>query len=381
MGSGCSKNEDEYFEETIQEEKIDLIKIKEEDFKNKILSFTKSFENILQPLSNMQLENFLILVNNYKRKKNELIKSESINNNDVSEKENLEKNVYRKTHNPQISNITKSFKNMLIQANDPNNKKNEINSNFYKNVIDEGDFSTFIKSKIITNPLSEKDISDKNTNDNYLFEKYLKECFYSFQQYLFKNKDKITLTNDFSEVPIFLISSLGFNYCKSQRSKKILLLFNMLSNGEGVITQANPNVEAFLYCYLRNCVFSPMFFLLMELEKNRNSFKKEILQFIDEDDFGILERNFYIKNFKSEKPSLIFKDIKNEKEEIDIRVIFDAYCKDVLKLIFGSAGKKELRKQQFIKFLSDEEEGGGLWLLFNEGIRKRFEKFLENQSL
>ncbi len=402
MGTRSSKQNDSPDEEENQ------LKYDEEEIKGKyeniLLKFCNIFEENINILSDIQLEYFLNLLNNYKVKKKESIEApetKEFNLLSKSKSNDSEKN-FKLRHTVKSTKTNFSIKDYLTSSKSIINKKHTFirnsedsisaNNTIFTKFLVEEDFKIFFKNKVFKNPLFENNnhiIKISNGSEikyEYrlnIFDSFLKECFWSYQKFLFTNRDKY-ISNNFLEVPIYIIFSLAFNLCNNDINKKIILLTNILSNNNGFINN-NPHTEGFIYCYFKNCIYSPINFVLLEIEKNDLINKQDLVEMFFEEDkvFKCFEKSFYFKNSKSIYRSLIyvkeFKDNRKEKIEIDFLNVFDLFVKDVLKLIFGSAGKKELLKEEFINFLNLKEEGGGYWFLFNAGIRNKFESFLENQ--
>ena len=129
-----------------------------------------------------------------------------------------------------------------------------------------------------------------------------------------------------------------------------------------------------MHVFLRNAIIIPVKFLLNEIEIEN----KDVV------DYWLSRRNLYnLKTYFSnlsaegERIALTY---KIENKTIDIEKAFSLFFKDLITKIFDSSEKKEYTKQEFKHFLSDYKKGGGLWLLFNEGIRNEFEIFIENHD-
>lgn len=348
MGSDCSKYEN-YIEDTSNiVDPIDTLEVNMDKYENLVLSFCKEFEKNINLLSTMTLQNFLILLNNFNCKNDQ---TELVMQN-FSIKKNKSKGV------------DINFKEKMATL---------------EKVLDESDFKTFMNKKIINNPLlnSENEIEEKHS---FIFQKFLSTIFWNFQQYLFKFKRN----DDFNylQVPKYMVATIGFNFCKVQRSQKVLALFNIMANEEKIV-KSNYRNNAFLASYLKNAAISGVNFLLEETEIHKEAKNEDINKLLGGSaNHKKLTDNFAIKNAKEENLSIIYKftNKKNNKpSEIEIGQIFDFFVLDSLKLIFGSACKRELTKEKFEAFFRHEGEGGGFWMLFNEGIRKRFELFIEHQ--
>jgi len=65
-------------------------------------------------------------------------------------------------------------------------------------------------------------------------------------------------------------------------------------------------------------------------------------------------------------------------EDKDLREKYlRAYFVDEIKLIFGEGETKKYKKEEFRVFLTNMSDNGGYWLLDNNLIRSRIEKYIK----
>lgn len=351
---GCQCNKYDNILENVENNKdpIDSMEVNLNKFQNKISTFYKVFEDHINLLSSMTLQNFLILLNNFQIK------------------------LSRETQ--EIDEPHEAFKNNKSKGDYLNSKEKMIN---LEEEMNESNFKIFVNKKIVNNPL----LKSQNFADEkilFVFQKYLSIIFADFQQFLYKNKRIENLNN--IEVPKYLIATIGFNLCKVQRGQKINILFNILANEEQIV-KSNFRNNSFIASYLKNAAYLGINYLLDEIDKNKFVKNEDLSTLLGgSSQYKKLTETFAFKNPKEDDFSIIYK-FKNKNlnkiQEVEIGQIFEFFVSDVLKMIFGSNRKRELTKDQFKAFLCNEGEGGGFWLLFNEGVRKRFEIFLEHQKI
>lgn len=288
---------------------------------------------------------------------------------------------YERNYSNKILSFSKEFETNInhmkhFQLVDFINILNNFNFNFTASTkkfldeseIEDNDFLMFFNNKITNSALM------PNLDEIH------QSSFQKFILFIYDNIKEVQASHENFEnvknlpIPKYLITTIGFNYCNYKLSQKVNIFTNLLCNEEGMVTKNNPNLQKILECYIKNAVIIPVKFLLNEIEIEN----KDVV------DYWLSRRNLYnIKTYFSnlspegERIALTY---KIENKTIDIDKTFSLFFKDLITKIFDSAEKKEYTKQEFKHFLSDEKKGGGLWLLFNEGIRNEFEIFIENQD-
>lgn len=306
MGSVCVKHDD-FIDDPSKVDLIDLIHINEKDYENTIFGFCREYELKTNILKNIQMVDFINMLNNFEFK----------------------------TQYKKISKFT------------------------YDNEFEDNDYTIFVQNKILENPLMPK-IDDYSKNN---FKKFLNFIYENIKEFhgVYEKYDLYGLS-----VPKYLISTIGFNFCNYRLSQKVNVLINILCNEKGFISKSNHKVIKFLACYIRNAIILPMKFLLFEIEYLND----EVNTWVTRDNYIHLT-----ENFEKTDDALLY---KRSKDAVPLNITESAqvFFSEVLVGIF-SGNKKELTKDEFKSFLLDQGETGGFWLLFNEGIRKKFEVYIK----
>lgn len=333
-------------------EKLEELKFNESKYSNEIFPFCKILEETTNLFKYIPLQSFLYNLNSFSY-----------------EEENSDK-----IHFKEIKKSLKSYKSEEKKINSARYKNNSM----LNDTLSEIEFQIFLEKNLLKNSIGKNHIFSDEIN-LYIFQKLLKEIFLKFQKFLFKKKEK-----NYKNIPKFIISSIGFNFCECAISQKINALTQLLQDDKGLITQKNSNVNSFLYCYFINVIEVPALNLLNLIEKNQFVKENNFIEILGSRNFNFLKENFLIKNNQNDEDCLFFTNkaeiFTSFTEEINVTDIFDQFMKTVLKSLFGSNGKKEMSADDLKDFLIDDSEFGGFWILFNESIRRKFEVFLDAQT-
>jgi len=237
----------------------------------------------------------------------------------------------------EFMNSLNNFKFEHIDINSKINRQLKFN-NFLINKID---WLRFIDYKIINSPLMPAlDINYKQILINYLDDVF---------DILLQSYNYFTDTNS-DVIPKAVIVAFIFNSCNSKISQKINIFINLFVNSENYI-ELETNIYIFLYS-LMNFAFSfPTGFIVkMGTEEN-------------------LKNYFGIKSSKDYE--------KYENREVREKYLIESFNKE-LKIIFGEENNyKKYTREDFKLFLCNFTSNGGIWLLNNDLIRERIEKYLK----
>jgi len=138
----------------------------------------------------------------------------------------------------------------------------------------------------------------------------------------------------------------------------------------------------FLFQYIVAAILPTLNLLVDKANKNTDD---EMTELLSEQDFKRLKRDFYDDRKPPENefnPVILIELGSVKPKDVHLRSELNSFVKTyVYNNIFGNeTTKKTLSKNDFRNFLLDNKEGGGFWMLFKEGIRSKFEFFLEHQS-
>ena len=352
------------------ENKIDEMIFNEDKYTNEIFSFCKIVEEKTNILKYKTLNNFLYDLY-------EIINPESEENKSEREEEEKEKENKNENENENENKINQLKENEEKKASQ-NFELNFLNKNsFLKESLTLTEFENFIEKNLIKNPQLKNYIFSDEIR-LFIFQKFIKEIFVKFQKFLFHSNEAT-----FQKVPIYIISSIGFNYCECRISQKINALISLFKNKNDIINQKNPIIKNFLNCYFINAIEVHAFNLLNLIERNQFVKENNLIEILNLKNFIYLKENFTIRYNLTDDDCLFFNNkegIFDIKEELNITNLIEMFLKNTLKNLFGTNGKKEFTVEEFKNFLIDESEFGGFWILFNESIRRKFELFLQDQT-
>ncbi len=372
MGSACSKdtNSEPLFE---QPDPLDFIVLNiEKDFPLKYFGVCTVFENKYNLLSEIQLLDFVNILNN-------------LMNNNI-----LRENYYSQRSN---ANIAQNY-------NSPNTNGvllNKIKFTAMENILTSEDFTIeLLQRKIITSPVY-RSITDNDSSDkNDTFTAFMSKSYDYIHSLIKKTQKKCELG-----LPKYAISVFGLHYCQSKISQKINIILNIISGPDGKITIENPAkdnnmkeglnkvkipnsakvAKNFLFMYVVSAILPTLYYLMEKLAK----FSVEKMEkLVGEKGNDILKKRFTDNRLAdNEFNPLISIDFGTDsKNLIVIRSELNNFVTtSVFNTIFGGVNnKKSLTKKEFKDILLDKQEGGGFWLLSKEGIRNKFEYYLEHQN-
>lgn len=234
------------------------------------------------------------------------------------------------------------FMNALNNLKFDDSAEGKINRllNFQNFKLCKDDWMKFAEYKILNFPSMPK----LSGNARSLVLGYLDDVFdHLLMNYNYFN-DSIDLI-----VPKTVFVAYAFNHCAMKISQKINIFFNLFVNRNNQIEFDN-GIYVFLYCVALLAYDFPVVYLL-----------KYALPENIKDDYGIESTNEYL--FLQDK----------EVREKYLR----EYFVNEIKFIFGEGETRKYTKEEFKAFLTDMSDKGGYWLLDNNLIRSRIEKYIK----
>ena len=238
----------------------------------------------------------------------------------------------------QLTDFMNALNNLKFEDN-ANSRINRI-LKFQNFMLCKDEWMKFAEYKILNFPT----MPSLPGNTRSLLLGYFDDLF----DHLLKNYNYFNEASDLV-VPKAIFVAYGFNHCTLKISQKINIFINMFVNFENEI-EFNNNIYVFLYCVILLAFDIPIIYLL----------KYAMPENIHED-YGVNSTNDYMFL-----------------QDVDLREkYFREYFVSEIKFIFGEGETKKYKKEEFKAFLTDVSDKGGYWLLDNNLIRSRIEKYLK----
>ena len=327
-----------------QQDPQDLVIIQpENDFPHRYFRFITKFEEKHNILSSFQLMDFMSILNNL---------------------------YYNSNYTSLVSESGKFEKSFV----------------YHNNILTRDIFlQDFVKNKILRSPLlftADRDAA------------LIKDTFISLITRSFDYMHNLSKKNNPNfelGLPKYSISIFGLHYCEWKITQKINVILNIISGADGNITINKPNpgehnssrvTKNFLFQYIVAAILPTLNLLIDKANKNTD---QEMIEFLGDEEFARLKADFYDDRHPPENdfnPVILIDLGANKPKDVHLRTELNSFVNAyVFNTVFGNeTNKKTLSRDAFRNFLLDSKEGGGFWMLYKEGIRSKFEFFLEHQN-
>lgn len=229
-------------------------------------------------------------------------------------------------------------------------------SNFRSQYLTKEEYKTFIQNKILRNPIAKTTLKAEDfqtfSNENLAF---LDDICDKINSYY--SQDYQLDPDNERPLPKICFFSIGFNYCYSKLSQKLIILMNMFADKENKISYSD---EFHLFCHL---IFS-------------NAFEGPI-KYLSALSADLIPRESLLAKIQFSE--------REKFESIDSGAIFETALNlgdDLVDSLFAE-GEQRLKtktytKEEFKKIVLGENF---IWIFSNKGIKMKVEQYLKEKSL